>query len=294
MFNSNATGKGAIIIQEEEIPESDEEEDKIPMKARKNAGRKSPWSQHQLDDFVDIIVGNEEYKKKLIFRNTKFQRNGELYGKIKLELEQRCPARGESVSFSVDQLRSKFKKCVSECKRVALTIKTATGIKRFLEDKGYGAWFEKLFEIVKTRDSCQPDQALEPSTLEFVRNEGESSSGTDKLLESESESNKPGKLFVPVKERKRSRKDDPVCEALKLMRSVVENDPTKEVINFLKEDIQKAREHELKLFQMMLSHGNWQEHPQSYSVPSNDFQHYTDGNQHGYQEFPPQQQYFGY
>ena len=261
------------------------------MKARKNAGRKSPWSQHQLDDFVDIIVGNEDYKKKLIFRNTKFQRNGELYGKIKLELEQRCAARGESVSFSVDQLRSKFKKCVGECKRVALTIKTATGIKRFLDDKGYGAWFDKLFAIVKTRDSCQPDQALEPSTLEFVQNEGESTSGTDKVLENESE-DKPGKLFVPVKGHKRSRKDDPVCEAIKLMRSVVESDPTKEVINFLKEDIQKAREHELKLFQMMLSHGNWQDsRPQGHSVPSTDFHPYTYGNQHSYQEFPLQQQY---
>lgn len=260
MFNRNATGKGALIIPEDEIPESDEEEGKVPVKARKNAGTKSPWSQHQLDDFVDIIVGNEDYKKKLIFSNTKFQRNGELYGKIKLELEQRCASRGESVSFSVDQLRSKFKKCVGECKRVALTIKTATGIKRFLDDKGYGKWFDKLFAIVKTRDSCQSDQALEPSTLEFVRNKGESSSGTDKVLKSESE-DKPGKLFVPVKEHKRSKKDDPVCEAIKLMRSVVENDPTKEVINFLKEDIQKACEHELKLFQMMFSHGNWQEHP---------------------------------
>ena len=137
-----------------------------------------------------------------------------------------------------------------------------------MDDKGYGTWFDKLFAIVKSRDSCQPDQALEPSTLEIAQNEGESSSGTDKVLETESE-DKPGKLFVPRKEHKR--KDDPVCEAIKLMRSVVENDPTKEVINFLKEDIQKAREHELKLFQMMFSHGNSQGH----SVPSNDFHPYT-------------------
>ena len=34
--------------------------------------------------------------------------------------------------------------------------------------------------------------------------------------------------------------------------------------------------------------------PRATHVPSNDFQHYTDGNQHSYQEFPPQQQYFGY
>ena len=63
LFNSNETGKGALVIPEE-IPESDKEEEKIPVKARKNAGRKSPWSQHQLDDFVDIIVANEDYKKK--------------------------------------------------------------------------------------------------------------------------------------------------------------------------------------------------------------------------------------
>ena len=68
LFNSNETGKGALIIpEEEEIPESDEEEEeKIPVKARKNAGRKSPWSQHQLDDFVNIIVGNEQKKPSFL------------------------------------------------------------------------------------------------------------------------------------------------------------------------------------------------------------------------------------
>lgn len=139
------------------LDESDEEERKKSTQGRKSAGRKSPWSQQQLNDFVDIIVENEEYKQKLIFRNTKFQRNGELYGRIKSELEERCAARDERVSFMVEQLRSKFKKCVGECKKVALTIKTTTGIKNFLQDRGYGAWFDKLFAIVKTRDSCQPE-----------------------------------------------------------------------------------------------------------------------------------------
>ena len=88
--------------------------------------------------------------------------------KIKLELEERCGAWNERISLTVDQIRSKFKKLVSECKMVALTIKTATGIKRFLDDKGYGAWLHKLFAIVKTRDSCQPEQAIEPSALELV------------------------------------------------------------------------------------------------------------------------------
>ena len=82
MFNSNATGKGAIIIQEEEIPESDEEEDKIPMKARKNAGRKSRWLQHQLDDFADIIVGNEEYKKNSFLETLNSKEMGSCMAKL--------------------------------------------------------------------------------------------------------------------------------------------------------------------------------------------------------------------
>ena len=42
-----------------------------------------------------------------------------------------------------------------------MTIKTATGVKRFQDDKNYGVWFDHLFESVKTRDSCHPDLATE-------------------------------------------------------------------------------------------------------------------------------------
>ena len=60
-------------------------------------------------------------------------------------------------------MRTKFKKCVSQCKQAALTQKTATGIKRYQEDRGFGKWFIALFDVVKTRNSCQPERALEPS-----------------------------------------------------------------------------------------------------------------------------------
>ena len=53
------------------LDEYDEEERKNSTKGRKNARRKSPWLQQQLNDFVEIIVENEEYKQKLIFRNNK-------------------------------------------------------------------------------------------------------------------------------------------------------------------------------------------------------------------------------
>ena len=65
-----------------------------------------------MNDFIDIIVSNEQHKTKLIFRNLKFQQNGEIYGRIREELQQRCAAREQSMPFSIDQLRSKFKKCV--------------------------------------------------------------------------------------------------------------------------------------------------------------------------------------
>ena len=190
----------------------------------------------------------------------KCQQNAEVYGKIREELKERCATRGENFCFTVDQLRSKFKKCVSECKRAALTIKTGTGIKRFQEDKSYGAWFQKLYEVVKTRDSCQAEQAIEPTATQFYRNQIAScSTPTEDTSESEASSNNQSNVFVPIKQgKKKSSRDDPICEAMKLMKTIAEKDPSKELINFMKEDIQKAREHELQLMQMMLSFGNQQ------------------------------------
>lgn len=103
LIKNKASSKNALKDLEDDdedgvLDEYDEEERKKSTKGRKNAGRKSPWSQQQLNDFVDIIVENEEYKQKLIFRNTKFQRNGELYERIKSELEERCAARDFSFS----------------------------------------------------------------------------------------------------------------------------------------------------------------------------------------------------
>ena len=47
-------------------------------------------------------------------------------------------ARGHEVRFTVEQVRNKLKKLISECKKVALTVKTSTGVNRFQEEKNYG------------------------------------------------------------------------------------------------------------------------------------------------------------
>ena len=51
--------------------------------------------------------------------------------------------RNEAVEFSCNILaiRNKFRKVVSECKRAAMLMKSASGIKRFQEEHGYGKWF---------------------------------------------------------------------------------------------------------------------------------------------------------
>ena len=47
------------------------------------------------------------------------------------------------------------------------------------------AWFDKLFTLVKTRISCKPDEAIEPSSISFVRNEDEDTGDIETISESE-------------------------------------------------------------------------------------------------------------
>lgn len=50
---------------------------------------------------------------------------------------------------------------------------------------------------------------------------------------------------------RKKKKQDVVNETLSLIKSAIENDPTKEVLSYLKDESEKAREHELKMMQML-------------------------------------------
>ena len=76
----------------------------------------------------------QNFKEKLIFQNTNFQRNGSIYEQILKMLKARCAERNEECTFTVGQIQSKFKKLVSECKKLALTIKTASGVQNFIRE----------------------------------------------------------------------------------------------------------------------------------------------------------------
>lgn len=154
--------------------------------------------------------------------------------------------------MSIAQLRTKFKKCVSQCKQAALTQKTATGIKRYQEDHGLGKWFNALFAVVKTRDSCQPERAVESSSSSSPCTPGSSHDGNVSGNGRDEEA-----MYVPkrsAKKRKFAKDKLDNTEVIKLISEAVRNDPTKEMISFPKDEMEKSREHELKLFQLMLSH----------------------------------------
>ena len=169
------------------------------------------------------------------------------------ELKERASARGDKFTIKINQMRTKFKRCVSQCKQAALTQKTATRIKRYQEDRGFGKWFNALFDVVKTRDSCQPERALEPSRSSSSPPCTPRSSLDDSTADNVEDQ---AELFVPKRSVKngKSNKDklDTTQEVMQLIQEAVKNDPTKEMISFPRDEMEKSREHELKLFQLML------------------------------------------
>ena len=130
-------------------------------KKKKKVGRHSQWPDVMICELVDVILNDEELKKKLIFTNSKNVRNSQWYADVITELKARNP----EFNFSVKQTREKFKRCVTKCRTAAMIIKTKSGIKRFQEDKGYGTWFSCLYPVISTMDHCQPEQAIEPGHM---------------------------------------------------------------------------------------------------------------------------------
>lgn len=225
--------------------------------SKKKAGRRPTWREDDVTDLVDIVCNSEYFKRKIIFTNSKNTKNNEIYGKLLKDLKERALARGDEFSFTVNQVRNKLKKLISECKKAALTIKTATGIDRFQEEKNYGPWFAVLFALVKTRDSCQPDRAIEPTasgSSDVLSNGSDHSSASSSPVPVDDSEESAGekKIFVPIKNRGKKRKDF-ASSAVECMEKLLEKDPTKDLLEFYREENEKARKHEMQLMQMIMS-----------------------------------------
>ena len=247
-FSLQGASTSGSEVEAELLESDDEDADEEALsvfakkKSGKKAGRKGKWNENLLSDMVDIIVNSEYYRKKLIFTNTKNQKNGPIYESILQQLK----TRNESVPFSAVQLRNKFKKAIAECKKVALTIKAASGIKHFQDEKNYGQWFNQLFALVKTRDSCQPEQAIEP----FAESQSEPAACNSSTPNS-SESSED--LFVPIKRAGKKRKGDGAFkEIIDVVKSMTEKDPMKEYLEFAREEAAQARQHEARMMEMFM------------------------------------------
>ena len=292
--NENARYRYGFVAESDEEPtldkESEEEKDILDSesetepealkiflkKEKKRPGKKSSWPMEVTDDLIDVVCSDEYFSKKLIFTNTKTSKNGEIYVKVIKELQKRCQARGK-YTFNIVQTRNKFKKCVSECKKAALTCKSASGIARFQEDRAFGKWFNQLLPIVKSRESCQPEQALEPSSVQpsdqyddeededdLDDPKTEEARSTPSPLGSTSSSSSSGlstkkRPFVPIKGKsgnKKQKLEDLIkmtSDAINGVTEQLQKDTMGPMLKFLEKENERAREHELRLFSMMFN-----------------------------------------
>ena len=292
-FNENIPLAGYGYDREQDEEEASDAESEISKSSetsrekKKKVGRKCHWKEEDVTDMVDIVCNSDYYKRKIIFTNSKNSKNKDVYSKLLKDMQERFEARGHEVPFTLVQVRNKLKKLISECKKVALTVKTATGVNRFQEDKNYGPWFPMLFALVKTRDSCQPERAVEPTCGSSEDVNEQSRAASPARAEDSEESTGNGssddkKLFVPVKNRGKKRKGV-VASAVECMEKLIERDPTKDLLEFYREENEKARKHELQLMQMLMSAHSPAESVQSSTQGS--FQPY------GYMSVPPQYAY---
>ena len=106
-----------------------------------------------------------------------------------------------------------------------MTVQTATGIPKFRDNKSLGSWFNQLYPVVKSRESCQPERGLEP----LNENEEE--------IENARDVNKT-KMFVP-KKTKNAGENDALAQAVRCFNKMAEKDDTKEILDYMREENDK-------------------------------------------------------
>ena len=158
--------------------------------------------------------------------------------------------------FTAVQARTKFKSCIAVCKKASMKRMCGSGITDDVDESS--AWFKKSFSFVESRDSCDPTLASEPSFA--VLSESSPDEGTDSRLSSETPE-QAKKLFVPIP-KKRLKKDTTTSllkEAVTVLNKYASRNTAAGVLDFLKEENKKSRQHEIRMtmmasFQCILHH----------------------------------------
>ena len=225
---------------------------------KRKRGKKCQWESDDLDDFVDIIINDENHQCKLIFQNTMSKSNKGNYEAIQTELKARAEKRGCVFEKSITQMRNKFKKLVSECKKANMVFKTATGISNYKDEKDYSKWFDMLFPLINSRESCQPEQAVEPSagpstsSIESGINVFDDDSETETSTSIKSDD----KLFVPKPTKKNKKGEnnlvEKTAEVLESVKSLVQSQQTSSFLEFMEKENARARAHEIEILKLLI------------------------------------------
>ena len=209
-----------------------------------NSQEKLAWSKVMLDDMVDIICSNEQFKKFLIFRNQKCAANTNIFEKVAEEMNERAAADGRKNTITHSQIRNKFKKLVCECKSISLSQWTASGISRYQVEKGYGKWWDILFPLVTSRKPADTSNIVEqPFYNDNQNTDAENDLGGSKNATAEE------KCECKPKENKETIERS----LLTLTKSFIDNDPTEKLLKFMAEEIGKSRKHEIEMMKLMFS-----------------------------------------
>ena len=145
----------------------------------------------------------------------------------------------------------KFKRCISICRNALLKVKTTSRIKRFQEDQELGAWFSKMLQLVKTVDTCQPEQSVEPVNIC-------SSSLSSSISMEGSSKNKWKQQSVPIHESKKNKKGTEallanIKSSVAEMKEILKNDPSRELLDFLKSESEQQKGSQTTCFCILFS-----------------------------------------
>ena len=135
-----------------------------------------------------------------------------------------------------------------------MVFKTATGISNYKDEKDYSKWFDMLFPLIKSRESCQPEQAMEPSVGPSTSDK--ESGINDDLDESETSMRSDEKLFIPKPTKKSKRGENKLVEktteVLESVKSLVESQQTSSFLEFMEKENARARAHELEILKLLI------------------------------------------
>ena len=114
---------------------------------------------------------------------------------------------------------------------------------------------------MKTRDCCDPEIALDPSAdlhwemhQKMLQRKLVISIWSLKILQQRDQMKmKKDILFIPIKHDKKKKGDEVVVKVLQVLNKVVEGDHTKELLYFMKHQMQKAEERELEVLKKIFS-----------------------------------------